>query len=494
MATAAELTRLLGGADELLEKRDAGTSLPDFSEYRGRELDFQREILKWTPWGDPDKPSQRQMHGLIWSQPRVVVRSANSIGKDAQVARDALTWVFVHHGTVLITGPTQRQVRDILFRKEIAQAFHRSRLPGALYVDRLLVPGHPDLGIFGFTSSESSRLTGFHAARVMILLTEAQAVEEWSWEGLMSCATGDQDKIIAVGNPILPVGKFVDVSKSSDWAALQIPASAHPNVIYGKPIIPGGVTREWCELMAREWGEESSIYRSRVLAEFPTSSEEGLIERTWLEASADRWEAESKDPKKFAALAKYQPILAADVARFGPDATVVAIRRGHRLMGFREWRKTDTKETSGRIIKLAREQGLRMKWQDGYPGGHIVVDIIGLGAGVYDSLREFEYDVKGFNSSHQASKPAKWFNLRAEAYWHLRTLLEDGRVALPRDAELWEELLAVEWKVASSGAVQIEEKSKLKARLNRSPDKMDAVVMAWGGYSRRLTQERFRVA
>jgi hypothetical protein len=266
----------------------------------------------------------------------------------------------------------------------------------------------------------------------------------------------------------------VDVSKSLDWAALQIPASAHPNVISGKPLIAGGVTREWVAMMGREWGDESSIYRSRVLAEFPTTSEEGLIERPWLEASADRWEAESKDPVKFAALAKYQPILACDVARFGPDATVVCIRRGHRVMGFREWRKTDTKETTGRIIKLAREQGLRMKWQDGYPGGQIIVDEIGLGGGIIDNLKEFEYAVKGFNSSHQASNAGKWFNLRAEAYFNVAKLLEDGRINLPRDPELWEELLAVEWKVSGSGAVQIEEKSKLKARLNRSPDKMDA--------------------
>jgi hypothetical protein len=56
VATAAELTRLLGGADELLEKRDAGASLPDFSHYVGRELDFQREVLHWRPWGDRTSP------------------------------------------------------------------------------------------------------------------------------------------------------------------------------------------------------------------------------------------------------------------------------------------------------------------------------------------------------------------------------------------------------------------------------------------------------
>jgi hypothetical protein len=41
----------------------------------------------------------------------------------------------------------------------------------------------------------------------MVILTEAQAIEEFAWEGLLSCATGDQDKIIAVGNPILPTGQ-----------------------------------------------------------------------------------------------------------------------------------------------------------------------------------------------------------------------------------------------------------------------------------------------
>ncbi len=72
-------------------------------------------------------------------------------------------------------------------------------------------------------------------------------------------------------------------------------------------------------------------------------------------------------------------------------------------------------------------------------------------------------------------------NRRAAAYWTLRRRLEDGTLALPPDDELFDELLAIRWRPTPEGKVRIEAKDDLKARLGRSPDKADAVVMAVAG-------------
>ena len=96
-------------------------------------------------------------------------------------------------------------------------------------------------------------------------------------------------------------------------------------------------------------------------------------------------------------------------------------------------------------------------------------------------VREFQFEVVAFNASHKASHPARFFNQRAASYWHLRDLLEGGRVALPPDAELLQELLATAWKPSSHGSVQLLGKEEISGMLGRSPDKADSVTMSYSG-------------
>ena len=73
--------------------------------------------------------------------------------------------------------------------------------------------------------------------------------------------------------------------------------------------------------------------------------------------------------------------------------------------------------------------------------------------------------------------------MRAEAYWRFREALDpaqDGgsRIALPHDPELLADLTTPRFEVTSSG-IKITPKDKVVETLGRSPDKGDAVVMAW---------------
>jgi len=60
---------------------------------------------------------------------------------------------------------------------------------------------------------------------------------------------------------------------------------------------------------------------------------------------------------------------------------------------------------------------------------------------------------------------------------------------LPRDPELLADLTAPTFEIGGRG-IQVESKEKVVARLGRSTDKGDAVVMAWSGGDRRLYQGR----
>lgn len=109
----------------------------------------------------------------------------------------------------------------------------------------------------------------------------------------------------------------------------------------------------------------------------------------------------------------------------------------------------------------------------------MVVDEAGVGGGVFDRLKEQRYKCSGFNGGRAARDRRKFVNLRAEAFWELRKVLEAGAVALPRDDQLWDELTALRWSVDSQGRVALEAKDALRDRIGRSPDKADAVAMCF---------------
>ncbi len=173
------------------------------------------------------------------------------------------------------------------------------------------------------------------------------------------------------------------------------------------------------------------------------------------------------------------PVVAVDPARYGPDKTCMAIRRGDVLERLETWGGLSTMETADRVVEEVKEYGVRPHTDHGPAWGELVVDGVGLGAGVADRLRQLAFSVNEFNGGFKAGKRDKFLNGRAESFWHLRTRLEAGKIALPLDEQLFSELLAINWKETSAGQVQLESKMDLKNRLGHSPDRADAVSMAF---------------
>lgn len=498
MSFRAQLRRLGEDLGDLLAKHERAADLQDFEVYADNPLGFITEVLGGKPWA-----AQERIAEAVLDAPQTVVRSCNAAGKDWIAAHLALWWVYARRGLVLLTGPTERQVREIVMG-EVARAWSRATgLPGELYTNSLRLGREEHAGILAFTSTQASRLTGFHAPRVFAVLTEAQGVEDFAYEGMIACATGTDDRLLAVGNPLSPSGRFFVVSRSETWRSIQVSAEDHPNVAQGREVIPGGVSRAFVERIAKEYGRGSGVYRARVEGEFPDSGDEGLFQRSWLESAADRWE----DGAFRDAVEKAEPLVAVDPARYGPDSTVLVVRLGPRLDRIVSWSRAGTMETVDRIRDEAGKAGVtrqfygphprrgefginprlrRYRHQNHWRGGtgHLVVDAVGLGGGVADRLEQLRYHVSSFNGGRRARDKKRFLNARAEAYWELRERLEEGTIALPRDEKLFDELVAIRWKPTSLGQIQIESKDDLRDRLGRSPDRADAVSMAF--YSRAL--------
>jgi hypothetical protein len=123
----------------------------------------------------------------------------------------------------------------------------------------------------------------------------------------------------------------------------------------------------------------------------------------------------------------------------------------------------------------------------GNPSAYAMIDIIGVGAGVYDRARE-DPEINNRVIPFNASLPTKrrdrtnelgFSNLRSLGWWTLRELLQDDAIDLPPDDLLTGDLTSPKWKVMSGGKVQIEPKDDIKKRLGRSTNDGDAVMQAF---------------
>ena len=70
-------------------------------------------------------------------------------------------------------------------------------------------------------------------------------------------------------------------------------------------------------------------------------------------------------------------------------------------------------------------------------------------------------------------------NLRAEGYWTLARRFREHTIRIPRDAELIAELASLRYRYNSRGKVLMESKEDMKRRGLPSPDKADALMLAF---------------
>ena len=315
----------------------------------------------------------------------------------------------------------------------------------------------------------ATSLQGIHAEHLLCILDESAGLAPWVWDAVDSLASNAGARVVALGNPTIRESHFYEVCQpGSGWHRIKISAFDSPNLT-GEPVPESVarnlVSREWVEERKRRWGESSPMYRSRVLADFPEADDDSLIEPAWVEAAQSR-ELQPTRPADFAC----------DVARSGSDETVIYANRGGRVRLRHRAQGQDTMATSGKLAALLVGEG---------DGASAVVDVIGVGAGVFDRTREQSLPVSAFNSAERADQPDRFANRRAEAFWRLREALRgDGLDFDPEDDELAAQLCAIKWRVNSRGQIVIESKEEMRKRGVSSPDRADTLAMLIGGQRR----------
>jgi hypothetical protein len=288
--------------------------------YRRDPVAFSVEVLGFRPWS-----KQATLMEAVRDHRRVACRSGHGVGKTAALARIIQWWLAIWKDAIVITtAPTWSLVREQLWR-EIAAAFYAADGffgEGAVLTDTRLELG-PQHFALGLSTDVAERFSGFHSAHLLVVLDEASGVPEDVWEAAETLITSPESRLVAVGNPTRLATSFhrAFTTERDQYRTLQISALDSPAVT-GEPMESAALAKlvgpEWIESRRKAWGERSPLWQVRVEGDFPSTTDDTVCSLEDVEAARAR------------SLAPGSPlVIGADIARFGSDQTVFAVRRGN---------------------------------------------------------------------------------------------------------------------------------------------------------------------
>ena len=435
---------------------------------------FASDILGVGLWS-----KQEEVLRAVERERRVAVKSGNGLGKDFTAAVAVLWYVHAHDpAIVLSTAPTFRQVRHVLWR-QIHRLYRNAAdtLGGRMLDTRWELA--EDRYAMGLSANDADQFQGFHCENMFVVVDEAEGVAEPIYEAVEAVMTSAHPTLLLIGNPTTTSGGFHRAfhRERGIYETITMSALESPNVAAGDIFIPGLTTPAWVEERRQVWGEGSEMFRARVMGEFPDRGEDNLI------AISDIDDATYPPGEVPAATGGYEPvILGVDVARFGADRSVIMVRRGDVAADVQMFHGIDTEDLAGRV----RNSALALA------ASAVNVDEVGMGAGVVDKLRNEGVPVQGVNgSSAPVREPVVCANLRAEGYWTLARRFRDHSIRIPRDAELIAELASLRYRYNSRGRILMESKEDMKRRGLPSPDKADALMLAFLDTGARVEHPRW---
>lgn len=483
------------------------------TEYQTRPLDWiveklgvPRHTLDWVlnqgyethEWDGTPDPMARILDALA-AHRNVGVESATTTGKTFLGGCIVLWFIACHENGLVVTVAPKKDQLTLHIWKEISRLWPRfqQHFPNA-EKDSLrirMVPGSDVWSAHGFVAGvkaeevegSATKAQGFHAEHMLIVFEETPGIAPAIMTAFKNTCRAPHNLRLAFGNPDHQgdeLHRFC--TREARVEHVVISAYDHPNVVCGDAsIIPGAVSQQGIDDALHDakddGGQDNRMFKSRVRGISPKESANALIRWDWCEAAALRWTQAGQGGLRSGRVAK-----GVDVANsVSGDKAAVATWDGACL---------DTVRAFGcpNATMLGTDVHGEML-RELVPPEHVGVDPVGVGAATINELHRLTkcYLVQGLNGGLRPVERAQkapdgttydwapdanaFANLRAQMWWQLREDLRLGVVALPRDTQLFRELTTPTFE-PKGGKVYVEEKTTIKERLGRSPDRADAVV------------------
>lgn len=386
----------------------------------------------------------------------ISVRSGHGTGKTT-----ILSWLIIYVGIAFddakipTTAPVAAQLENMLIpevRKWANKLFPPIR--GQVEVQAQDVKFNNGNKCFARTARKDNTeaLAGVHASFVLYVVDEASGIDQAIFNVIEGALTGENYLLVMTSNPTKTVGAFFESHNKnrSNYRTIHMDSEKSANV-----------DPTWIKKMEDKYGRDSDTFRVRVQGKFPMSNTDSLF------TTDEILESMKRDPNTVDQTGAV--VYAADVARFGNDSSVLTIRNGYYMHTMKVFNQLSTMEYANVI---GNEVGMQTD-----PHA-LFIDSIGVGAGVFDRLKEKGYRPTEANAAMRADEVDVYHNKRAEMYFNLKEWIRKGGI-LPDDEELLEELVCITYSYTNTGKVLLAKKEDIKEELGRSPDKGDACALSF---------------
>lgn len=476
-------------------------------DFRSLQPQWQKdpELCAHTLFLNKGERLTTQQRGIInstFANPETYAKSAHGLGKTRTAALTALCFLYAFYPSkVITTAPSWEQVAKLLW-SEIRTIWKNSRAHKYGFV-LSAEPSLTELKLADdwFATGMSPRIdnddpggraTGFHSENILFIMDEGPAVNPKIWTIKDTLLTSANPHFLAIGNPVESSGPFYIGFQDPQKHKITLDIFESPNFIVNgitdfkelrklsklttdeqekafakmKYPFPALTTPRWAVQRLIDWGADSPLFISRVLAKFPGRGAQNLISLADLEAC--KTSDGMPGPR----------VLGCDIARYGDDSIVYFGLSNFKEVLREKHHYQDTVETSSQIVRIARRDQYEI----------IVIDEGGLGAGVVDQVRAaFDRDphpptIIGVNFGGKPTESSEYEKNCAdkvtEMFLRANELIKTHFIQLKDDGNLFAQLVNRKYK-ESKGKMRMESKQEYKDRTAvGSPDEADACLLA----------------
>lgn len=432
--------------------------------------------------------------------------TGNGVGKSFVGARILLAWLTTRPGSrAIVAAPTAGQLSGVLWAEMQAARTRAEKLglPLGGRVNGLTLDYGDGWTLEGFGQGSVEARSGRHAGDLLAVVDEASGTKPAVLEAIDSL---NPSRYLYLGNPLRSYGKFFEVCErpGPHVNVIRIPSLESPDIHLPRSD-RGMADAGWLARVRHEYGEESIWWLSHVLALFPGEAAELLLPPAWLALAGKTIHARAGRVR-----------LGVDVAKGTErDDSMIVARDDTGVLGAWWSNRWDLEQLAGQVALHAADLDVA--------GPSIAYDATGIGADFGNRLAS-----KGLHGARDymgsRSGGEKFSNLRSAAGWLLRRRLDPARSASapgpgkPRgfrdrveldirrkgepepdpadpDARIYTPQrpfsipqhlidafrpeLSIRYQLDDAGRIQLEVKEDLIARLKRSPNFLDALIMTF---------------
>jgi hypothetical protein len=441
----------------------AGKAQNKLKEWRDSTHQFAVECCNMKPTSQ-----QIDLFNAFDNNNMISVRSGHGTGKDASASIIILKFLTCFpYPKIPCTGPTGHQLRDVLWA-EIHKWLRQSKVKDEFVWnnERIYLKSAKEewfavarsVNVRGTAEDQAETFAGFHADALLYVVDESSGVPAPVFGPIEGGLTGKNNKALLIGNMTKKEGYFYDThfhEKVKDlWFKLHWDSRKSSLV-----------TDQWVNFFINKYGQNSNVFRIRVMGEPPLEDEnyQSVIPFAWANQCIDNEILVGTDEPKY---------LGVDVARYGDDKSIILPRTGLDIHEYHEYENMNTIELGGWINHHFGEE----------EAAGIAIDEIGVGAGVTDWL-EKKHDsgiVHGVNVSNRPNDLERFSRLRDELWWAVRENCMKKRYRFPfgeKGRTLVDELSTPRYELMEN-KIKVESKKKMRLRGVASPNVAEALLMS----------------